>query len=345
MNTNGLSKIKKPRTDDKKLWDIILGNAGQRALLIAHELELFSLLAEKPHTAAELGQKLKLQNRPILSILSVLVGLEILNSQKGYYFLTPLAEDYLLKSSDTFFGGFLDLMLADKNVSFSYEGFKNAVLMNSPQLYQSERPFESHKLNEELAYTFTLGMHGHSMAPALAWPEVIDLSEQKCLLDIGGGSGAHTVGAIRQYPHLQTIIFDQSVVFSVTQQIITHYEIENQVRLHEGDMWQDSFPDADIHFYSDIFHDWLPEKGQFLTQKSFKALPSKGRIIIHEMLYEEKKTSPLTVAAYNLTMQVAMEGQQYSSADLSAMLEECGFIEIEVKPTFGYWSIVTGCKP
>jgi hypothetical protein len=39
------------------------------------------------------------------------------------------------------------------------------------------------------------------------------------------------------------------------------------------------------------------------------------------------------------------EGQQYSGVELSAMLTEAGFTDIEVKPTFGYWSIVTGRKP
>jgi hypothetical protein len=44
-------------------------------------------------------------------------------------------------------------------------------------------------------------------------------------------------------------------------------------------------------------------------------------------------------------MLVAMPGQQYSGLELSTMLTEAGFTEIEVKPTFGYWSIVTGRKP
>jgi hypothetical protein len=38
-------------------------------------------------------------------------------------------------------------------------------------------------------------------------------------------------------------------------------------------------------------------------------------------------------------------GQQYSGRELSDMLSEAGFKDIEVKPTFGYWSIVTGIKP
>jgi hypothetical protein len=38
-------------------------------------------------------------------------------------------------------------------------------------------------------------------------------------------------------------------------------------------------------------------------------------------------------------------GQQYSGKEISAMLTDAGFREVEAKPTFGYWSIVTGRKP
>lgn len=39
------------------------------------------------------------------------------------------------------------------------------------------------------------------------------------------------------------------------------------------------------------------------------------------------------------------EGRQYSGAELSAMLADVGFVDIQIKPTFGYYSIITGRKP
>jgi hypothetical protein len=50
------------------------------------------------------------------------------------------------------------------------------------------------------------------------------------------------------------------------------------------------------------------------------------------------------VAAANMVMLSAVEGQQYSGRDLCAMLAEAGFVDLEVKPTCGYWSIVTPRK-
>jgi hypothetical protein len=69
-----------------------------------------------------------------------------------------------------------------------------------------------------------------------------------------------------------------------------------------------------------------------------------GRIIIHEMLFNDDGTGPFPVAAFNVDMLVAMPGQQYSGRELETMLREAGFTSIEVKPTFGYWSVVTGRK-
>jgi hypothetical protein len=64
------------------------------------------------------------------------------------------------------------------------------------------------------------------------------------------------------------------------------------------------------------------------------------------MLYDDRKTGPFSTAAMNINMLLQYEAaRQYSGQELSAMLEEAGFSDIEVTPTFGYYSIVIGRKP
>ena len=83
-----------------------------------------------------------------------------------------------------------------------------------------------------------------------------------------------------------------------------------------------------------------------MTQKSFETLEPRGRIIIHEILYDnEQKLGAPAVAAYNMMMLLWTEGQQYSGTELSTILSEAGFVDLEVIPTSGYWGIVTGYKP
>jgi O-methyltransferase len=123
------------------------------------------------------------------------------------------------------------------------------------------------------------------------------------------------------------------------------YGLGDRIRAYPADMWQDEFPPADLHFFSNIYHDWPPERGRVLTEKSFAALPAGGRIVIHELLYDDDKTGPVAAAAYSAAMLMRANGQPYSGAELTAMLTGAGFRDVEVRPTFGYDSVVTAVKP
>ena len=219
------------------------------------------------------------------------------------------------------------------------------VLADTSKAYGDKEVFKSHEEQAARARTFTRAMHSTSLGPALAWPEMIDLSRHVVMLDVGGGSGAHSIGATLQWPHLQAIVFDRFPVCEVAQEFIAHQGLQSRIETYVGDMWSDPYPAADLHFYSMIYHDWAPEKCQFLARKSFESLESGGHLIIHEMLYQDDKMGPFPVAAFNINMLLWTEGQQYSGRELCTMLTEVGFTEPEVKSTFGYWSIVTGRKP
>ena len=76
-------------------------------------------------------------------------------------------------------------------------------------------------------------------------------------------------------------------------------------------------------------------------QRAVAPRDQPGVFIEDEQLYDDDKTGHFTVAAYNMVMLLAVEGQQYTGRELTAMLAEVGFTDIDVKPTCGYWRIVT----
>jgi hypothetical protein len=174
---------------------------------------------------------------------------------------------------------------------------------------------------------------------------VLDLSRNRVLLDVGGGSGAHSIGSVTHWPDLRAIVFDIAPVCEVAEEFIAGSGLQSRIETRAGDMWEDPFPPADVHFYSNIFHDWPPEKGRFLSEKSFASLEPGGRIVLHEALYNEDKTGPFATAGYSMIMLGWATGEQYSDSELMTTLADAGFADIEVKPTFGYYSIVTGTKP
>ena len=339
------STVRRPRTDDRLMRDVVFGISGYPAVLVAHELKLYPLLAERPRTLPEVCDALNITPRPAEALLSVSAALGLLEESGGRYSLTATAEDYLLESSPTYFGGYFDMMIRNYSM-YSFESLKAAVLTDSPQVYGGEEVFASHQERVDRVRTYTRAMHGTSMAAALAWPEHVDLSGHRRMLDIGGGSGAHAIGAAQRWTTLEIVVFDLAPVCSVAEEFITQHGLQGRVRTEVGNMWEDAFPPADLHLYSQVYHDWPPDRCQLLLRKSFNSLEPGGRLIIHEMLYDDRKTGPFATAAMNINMLLWYEaGRQYSGQELSTMLTETGFTDTEVTPTFGYYSIVIGRKP
>ena len=345
MTQRNISNIQEPKVDDRPLWDVIFGIYGYPALLLAHRLRIFPLLSEDARTLPEICDALNIKPRPAEAILTTAIALGFLSLKEGRYSLTPVTEAYLLEDSPYYFGYFWNLMIDNYQVC-SFTSLEKATLTDSPQAYGGGDIFKSHEEKIELLHRFTAGMHSISITSALVWPTIIDFSAYRVMLDIGGGSGAHSIGAALRLPSLQQVLMmDFPQVCEVAEQYITQYGLQDRVKTHSGNIWHDHWPSADLHFFSNMYHDWPSDKCHFLTSKSFSSLKSGGRIVIHEMLYSDDKTGPFNSAAYSMIMMGWTEGKQYSGQELITMLNDRGFEEIQIHKAFGYNSIVTGIKP
>jgi len=332
--------------DDRPLMDVSFGIYVNAAIMVAHKLKLFPLLASGPQTLPDVCAALGIKPRPARAILAASSAQGFVRVSGESYSLTPLAEKYLVETSPTYFGFLWDLTIgvADDNLSFS--SVERGVLTDAVQVVQDEHVFQTVAEQAEMARAFTRGMHSLSVGPGLAWPQAIELSGTERMLDVGGGSGAHAIGAVTRWPHLRAIVLDLPPVCEVAGEFIAKGGLQDKIETRSGDIFEDPFPEADLHFYSNIYHDWSREKGVVLTQKSFRSLPAGGRIVVHEMLLDDDKAGPLTTAGYSIGMLLwSADGGQYSGQELTEMLAEAGFRQIETRSTFGYNSIVTGVKP
>jgi ubiquinone/menaquinone biosynthesis C-methylase UbiE len=332
--------------DDRPVMDVTNGIYAYAAIMVAHKLKLFPLLASGPQTLPDVCAALGIKPRPAQAILAASSAQGFVRFNDKSYSLTPLGEQYLLETSPTYCGFHWDLLIgvADNNLSFS--SIERAVLTDAQQVAQGEHVFQTVTEQADMARAFTRAMHSLSVGPGLAWPEAIELSGCECMLDVGGGSGAHAIGAVTQWPHLRAVVLDLPPVCEVAREFIAKEGLQDRIETRPGDIFEDPFPEADLHFYSNIYHDWSREKGAFLTQKSFRSLPAGGRIVVHEMLLDDDNAGPFATAGYSTGMLLwSADGGQYSGQELTGMLTEAGFRQVETKPTFGYNSIVTAVKP
>ena len=90
MNKDKIA-LKRPRSDDHLVWDVIMGVYGYQAVLLAHDMKLFPLLAAGPRTLPEVAEGLNIEPRPALSLLQACVAAGLVASLDGRYSLTPVA--------------------------------------------------------------------------------------------------------------------------------------------------------------------------------------------------------------------------------------------------------------
>jgi O-methyltransferase domain len=330
--------------DEESVLEILYANFGCFALLTAHKLKIFGLFEADSLTVSEAANRLNIPIRPMEILLTTLAAQRFLSKTGERFSLEAMARNYCLESSPTYLGGMLDFAVATHSMC-TVENLERCARADRSLAYGSGEMFQEHAEQIARARVFTDAMHSQSMAPAMVWPKRVDLSDHEVMLDIAGGSGAHSIGALTLWPKLRASVFEMAPVSGFVSEYAEKYRLSDRLGAVSGDMWNDAYPQADLHFYSQVYHDWPPEKCRFLTEKSFAALPSGGRIIIHELLLDSDKSGPLLPTLMAMVMLLWTEGRQYSDLELTELLHSVGFVQVRADRTLGSWGIVTGVKP
>lgn len=84
-----------------------------------------------------------------------------------------------------------------------------------------------------------------------------------------------------------------------------------------------------------------------ILRKCFDALPSRGALIVSELMMDDDKTGPIPAAMMSMIMLIETEGRNYTWAEYTEWLEETGFQEIQRIPlnSPGANGILVGHKP
>lgn len=327
---------------DEKLQMITAQIVIGQSVLVGYELGLFTLLSKKSMTIDKIAKSLNITIRAAQAIVSSACSLNLIEFKKPFYQLSLIGKRYLNPNNPEYYGQVLDLFIQENEI-MNYKTIKNAILTNLSQVDNGKVLFKA-KNNVGDSDNFVKAIHQKAFNPAFYWPKKIDLSKFRTFADIGGGSGIHTISACLNNQKLKGIVCDRKNVISFTQKYIKSFKLNNRIKTINFDMWNDNFPDADIYFFGDIFHDWSKDQCLYLTKQSYKFLPKNGLIILHEMLFNNEKTAPFLTSGYNMKMMLWTEGQQFSKYEIKSLLENVGFQKIKILKSLGNWSLIIGVK-
>jgi SAM-dependent methyltransferase len=312
------------------------------AAAIVH-LDLFTWLAENPSTPGGIAAKFELAARPLDVLVTLCVASGWLTSAGGVLHLTLRAREHLVRGSQWNLGPYyaslkdrpqtlemLKVLRTDKAANWgSYDAEAWARAMERPDFAQQ--------------FTAAMDCRGAFLGQALA--AKIDLSQNRALLDIAGGSGIYACAMVARHPHLRASVFEKPPVDRIAREAIAKQGGEGLVEVVTGDMFADALPtNFDVHLISNVLHDWDEPVVLKLLAKSHAALSPGGKLIIHDAHINAEKTGPLPVAQYSALLMHSTEGKCYSVKEMRSYLEQTGFEWIEHRDTAADRSFILAGK-
>lgn len=313
-----------------------------KAILIGYKLGLFKILNKGPSSLSQISNFISIKERGAQTLISCAAALKFIKFKKEKYHLTALGKSYFDENSPSYYGPVLDLLIEQENL-MSLEALERSILTDNPQA-DNETGVFTEKAIISNSIKFVTALHQKAYNPSKKWVNLLSLENYKLLIDIGGGSGIHSISACKTNPKLQAIVCDRAPVVPHTKEFIKQNGLSNRIQTCSFDLWKDPFPKGDIMFLGDVFHDWERESCLTIAKKCYTALNDEGIIILHEMIFNEGKEGPFLTAAYNTKMSVWTKGNQYTFNEIKEILEEAGFAKVNIKKSLGNWSLIIGNK-
>jgi len=337
--------LSEPVTDPLALYrgrDAIVATDLLAAAMV--HLDFFTWLADHPATLGAICAHFEIHPRPADVLMTLLNAMGLTTISGGVFLLTVRAREHLTAGSPWNLTPYYASM---KDRPQTLDMLK-VLRTGKPANWGSYDPqaWAQAMEREDFAGPFTAAMdcRGVLLGPAMA--RKLDLSANKALLDIAGGSGIYSCALVANHPHLRASVFEKKPVDRIARENIAKRGHSEKVGVIVGDMFTDDWPTGfDVHLISNVLHDWEEETVRKLLAKSYAALPAGGSLVVHDVHINVEKTGPLHAAEYSALLMNITEGKCYSVGEMRGYLGELGFEWADYQPTAVGRSYILAKKP
>jgi len=322
--------------DPSSILQTAFGFWHSKVLLTAVEFGVFTKLAGRRLTGAELGAELQFHPRAIADFFDALVAMKFLGREgdgpQARYFNTPEGSLFLDEASPRYIGGWLAMCNARlfKFWNDLPEALRTGRAQNEIK-HGQKGMFEELYSDLPRLEQFMGAMTGLSRINFEAFADKFDFSKFQTLCDVGGATGLLSIEVAKKHSHLKCISFDLPAVEPIAKKHIAAAGLENRIGTASGDFFKDPLPKADVITMGMILHDWNLEKKMHLIRSAYDALPPGGALVAIEALIDDARRENVQGLLMSLNMLIEFgDAFDYSGADFRKWCTEVGFKRFEI---------------
>ncbi|MFD9674297.1 methyltransferase [Streptomyces sp. NPDC059981] len=330
-------------TSAQPVVDLMWAHWKTKTMLSALELGVFTQLADGPLASGERAGRAGVDDRVADDFFDALVALGLLEKQAGSYANSPASMEYLdpAKQEAYLGGSFLARSpgMADDLTRVLRTGEALGGATTGRDYYASLYAAGSVR-------SFQRDMTALSIDSARAIAESFPWERYRSLADIGCAEGALSTRVLLRHPHLTATGFDLAPTREGFLAYTEGHGLSGRQTFREGDFFTDDLPRADVIVLGHVLHNWGLEEKRLLLRKAYEALPPGGAVLVYETLIDDERRDNAIGLILSLIMHMEVpQGFDYTGADCTGWMRDCGFTDTRVQHLAGPESMVVGIKP
>ena len=297
----------------------MFGMAVARSLQVAQSTGMLEALAERPHTAAELAERLGLRAEGTERLLDVLAAQgHVKLAPAERYEMTSRARRWLDPGSDRYVGGFL----GDTSHYWSWwDGLEDLV--------REGKALELHDREPDDPYwrSYIQGQYELARLSSKEVAKGVDLApDATSLLDVAGGHGEFSMALCRRHDDLRAKIVDLPGSAAVGRDIVAEAGMSDRVAYVEGDMFEaDLGGPHDGALCFNIVHHLSPAQARTLFARIREALRPGAPLCVLDLYDRPRGEEPDSGALLGLFFHLTSGADTYTVPEVSEWMAESGF--------------------
>lgn len=307
------------------IFNVLFAYQQTGALKAAIDLDLFTAIDNGASDLESLAAATNASARGIRILCDYLTTLDILVKDGRRYQLTPNSATFLSRKSPVYLGTtaqFLTLPELKRNFDDLTGAVQRGGVLPSGNTVAPENP---------IWVEFARAMVPMAMANALAIADLLDVQSRADggvrILDIAAGHGMYGIVLAQRYPSVRVTAVDWAPVLDVATEHARHAGVAERYETRPGDAFTTPFGEGyDLVLVTNFLHHFSPAQNTGFLRKIAASLNPSGQLAIVEFVPNPDRITPPVAARFSLTMLAGTpEGDAYTLAELSTMLEEAGF--------------------
>jgi SAM-dependent methyltransferase len=267
----------------------------------------------------------------------VVVGL--LERSHDIYKNTSLAEYFLVKGNEFYLGGQMN-----RYKNRSYPSWANLTEKLKTWKYgetNSDKPEEEDQGADSMAEQHKLALlHGCALAGAF------DFSKYNRVLDLGGGTGAMSIGLCESIGNLKAIVFDLPENIKKAAEFVAKSNLQSRIATVAGDITKEELPEGfDVALLANLVSVFDAKTNKKILADIYNKLPKNGACVISGWILDKNRLSPETAVLFCLEDIIWQSPDVERSFEVYASwLADAGFIDIQYKTYLAPTSIIYAFK-